>query len=142
MDVVKETKKQTQEREAQEALETLRQWIKPGDTVYTVLEHVSSSGMTRDIKPVAIVDGKPVNLAWYMARLGWKRSPKYDGLRVGGCGMDMGFSIVYGLSRTLYADSFDCIGHDCPANDHSNGDRDYSPHRHSDGGYALRHSWL
>lgn len=30
----------------------------------------------------------------------------------------------------------------CPSNDHSNGDRDYTQHHHSSGGYALSHRWL
>jgi hypothetical protein len=65
-----------------------------------------------------------------------------EGVKIGGCGMDMGFALVYDLSRVLFQDSFDCIGEGCPANDHRNGDRDYTPHEHSDGGYALRHKWL
>ena len=75
---------------------------------------------------------------------------KRDGIIMGGCGMDMGFSLVYNLSSALFPDGFECIGKGddrgafsrCPSNDHTNGDRDYSPHKHSDGGYALRHRWL
>lgn len=37
---------------------------------------------------------------------------------------------------------FECIGHGCPSNDHCNGDRDYTPHHHNSGGYALKHRWL
>jgi hypothetical protein len=33
-----------------EALAKLRDWIKPGDTVYTMLDHVSPSGMSRAIR--------------------------------------------------------------------------------------------
>lgn len=29
-----------------------------------------------------------------------------------------------------------------PSNDHLNGDRNREPHRHSDGGYALRQRWI
>ena len=65
-----------------------------------------------------------------------------EGVPVSGCGMDMGFQIVYCLSSALYPDGFDCIGKDCLANDHFNGDRDYTPHRHNDGGYALKQRWL
>jgi hypothetical protein len=61
---------------------------------------------------------------------------------MGGCGMDMGFAAVYGLSYALFGKGFECTGPNCPANDHSNGDRDYTPHMHSDGGYALKHRWL
>lgn len=68
---------------------------------------------------------------------------KGDALVVNGCGMDMGFHVVYELGYTLYGrDGFICIGERCPSNDHSNGDRDYTPHAHTDGGYALRYEWL
>lgn len=35
------------DREREEAITKLREWIKPGDTVYTILDHVSSSGMSQ-----------------------------------------------------------------------------------------------
>ena len=57
--------------------------------------------------------------------------------------MEMGFSLVYTLSSTLYPEGFKCIGYGrCPSNDHRNGDRDYSPHQHDSGGYAINHEWL
>lgn len=67
--------------------------------------------------------------------------------------MDMAFAVVTTLSHYLYPDGFECIGqselqgirgHGCPANDHMNGDRDYSPHMHSKGAgaYAIRHEWI
>ena len=67
-----------------------------------------------------------------------------DGLKVSGAGMDMGFWLVYTLSRALWPDGYACIGEGCPANDHSNGLREYTAgkHQHSDGGYALRQRWL
>jgi hypothetical protein len=74
--------------------------------------------------------------------IGERFNDKRECLSVSGCGMDMGFHVVYSLSRTLFKDNFECIGKSCPSNDHSNGDRDYTPHQHSDGGYALRHKWV
>lgn len=65
-----------------------------------------------------------------------------DATRNAGCGMDVGFSLVYNLGWVLFPNGFECVGERCPSNDHSNGDRDYSPHHHSDGGYALRQRWL
>jgi hypothetical protein len=61
------------------------------------------------------------------------------GLKIGGCGMDMGFALVYALGRKLYPDGFDCAGERCPSNDHCN--RVEATH-HKDGGYALRHAWI
>lgn len=143
-----------------EALTKLREMLPPGSTVRTVMRHVSSSGMTRDISPVVVEDGRPVDISYLVVRLdnGWKFSPNNGGIRMGGAGMDMGFALVYALSRYLYPDGFDCIqyaadGRDlagddrakwCRSNDHSNlrgAERTRFMH-HGDGGYALRHDWL
>lgn len=151
-----------QRQEQWEAKRTLREWIEPGDTIYTVLRRVSRSGMQREIS----LHGVGGYLVWYTgmaARALGERIGKRGGIIVGGCGMDMGFQLVYNLGRVLYPDGFGCIGEGkdgrggCPSNDHSNGDRDYTPHPekdateleralhphwHHDGGYALRQRWL
>ncbi len=137
--------------ESREAVDRLHEWVKPGDTLYTILRHVSRSGMSRIIDVVGIdreetgPDGSPRIWAfgWNVAkalRLPFDRDR--DGVKISGCGMDMGFEVVYLLGRTLYPEGFECVGEGCPSNDHSNGDRDYSPHTHADGGYALRQRWL
>ena len=132
------------EAERQEAVEKLRSWFKPGDTVFTTLRHVSRSGMTRHIGVVVLRDGVDLYPNYAIAAAcDYRLNKNGDGLVVGGCGMDMGFALVYDLSRVLFPDGFDCTGEGCPSNDHSNGDRDYSPHRHTgDGGYALKQRWL
>lgn len=141
----------------------------PGTKVYTILRHVSSSGMMRVIDAFVFYtdeftgEARPFWLSGLISTAcDIKRDPRRDGLRVGGCGMDTGFHVVYELSRTLYRDGYGCIGEKCQSNDHYNGDRDYTPHAsdaervgadgemcschkwhwHSDGGYALRHEWL
>ncbi len=132
----------TDRADAQEsACAELRNLFPPGSTVHTILRHVSRSGMSRAI---SVVGAGSNDVTWLVARaMGEKIDPNHGGIKVGGCGMDMGFALVYSLSRTLYpGDSFQCCGEGCPSNDHSNGDRDYSPHVHSDGGYALRQRWL
>lgn len=126
-----------------EALERLRQWIKPGDTVYTILRHVSKSGMTRSISPVINTAGQTVDIDWAVARLfGSRIDQKHGGLIRSGCGMDMGFDLVHHLSYKLFPDGFTCTGQFCPSNDHVNGDRNYTTHQHASGGYALRQRWL
>jgi len=78
------------------------------------------------------------NLDYYISKaLDWPLNDK--GIRVGGCGMDMGFHLIYSLSRILYPNGFDCIGDNCPSNDHFN--REDNKH-HKDGGYALIQKWL
>lgn len=101
--------------EQDEALSRLRGWLKPGDTVYTILRHVSSSGMSRDISAVFIKpntkDGQSIYDLDYNAQvaLGWP-SAKGAGIRVGGCGMDMGFHMVYSLSSRMFPDGFGIVG--------------------------------
>lgn len=122
--------------ERDEAIARLREWIKPGDTVYTILDHVSRSGMMRHIRVlvpqtrreakysdgwreiadgvVAITDtdhGGQLEIRCVAdfihpnhavsKALGIPQA-KGDGLKIGGCGMDMGFHLVYELSHALY----------------------------------------
>ena len=132
-----------EQTEKDEAIAKLRELLKPGDTVYTILDHVSRSGMQREIRVVLLnADGsKVVDLHpnYLMAKALGYRQAKRDGLIVGGCGMDMGFHLVYNLSAVLFPEGFDCIGEGCPSNDHFN--RVDAKH-HRDGGYALRQRWL
>ena len=135
------TKTQTAEREDQIA--TLRDLLKPGDTVYTKLINVSRSGMYRVIDLFVIRDNQPMRITWGAAQLLEGYDTRHEGAKASGCGMDMGFHLVYNLSYVLFPDGFECLGKDgCPSCDHSNGDRDYTSHCHKDGGYALRHRWL
>jgi len=101
---------------AEHAKNSLLNILKAGDTVYTVLRHVSASGMSRRIDLYTFRDNKPVYLSGYFAMLQCE-SPPENGYKVGGCGMDMGFHLVYSLSSLLFGST----------------DR---------GGYALRHEWL
>ena len=41
------------EKERDEARERLLEMLRPGDTVHTILRHVSRSGMSRSISPVS-----------------------------------------------------------------------------------------
>ena len=139
-----------QKAEQAEALEQLRGLFPPGNTVHTILRHVSRSGMSRAISVVVTEDGEPRDVSWLVARAGLgKFDRQHDGVKIGGCGMDMGFALVYDLSRTLNPDGFGCIGKGCPSNDHANGDplgykkhTKRAKHWHSDGGYALPQRWL
>lgn len=104
--------------ERQEALDELRAMFPAGSTVPTILRHVSSSGMSR---AVSVIGPNLGDVSYLVARAGVaKLDPRHQGLKMGGCGMDMGFALVYGLARTLYADGFKCVGKGCPSNDHSN----------------------
>ena len=127
-----------------QAVERLREWLKPGDTVFTSVNHVSRSGMSRDITAYQFLNNEPRYLSFNVGRaLGWPMSKANTGVKVSGCGMDMGFHMVYALSSTLFPEGFTCTGDKCSSNDHSNGhERDQGNVHHRDGGYALIQRWL
>ena len=161
-----------QKAEQERAIAELHKHLKPGDTVYTVLDHVSRSGMSRNIRvliPYTREDGSIDHLHpnYLVAQaIGERQAKRGDGIVMGGCGMDMGFQLVYLLSSYMFPDGFGCTGEHCPSNDHSNGDRDRRPHEdhangradhvcatnpesctgykhwHKSGGYAPKQRWL
>ena len=112
--------KQAERDDARERL--LSYYIKEGQTVYTSIKSVSSSGMSRTMS-LYVVDGDKIqNITYYVAQaLDWPLVEKNGSrvLRVGGCGMDMGFHTVYTLARVLFSGSVE-----------------------GDAGYSLRHEWI
>lgn len=127
----KRTKAQAQEKAIAESRAELLEIVKPGDTVFLILRHVSKSGMQREISAFVMVDGEPRYLNYHAAIILGTRVGKHDGVVVGGCGMDMGFSLVYNLSCALF-----------PGMGRKPGDPDYSPHGGNDPGYLLKHRWM
>lgn len=114
-----------------EALADLRAMLKPGDTVYTRLNHCSRSGMMRVIDLFVIRDNEPRRITWQACKaMGDTYNEKHEGLRMDGCGMDMGFAAVYNLGRTLWPDG----------TPEPHGSRNGAPD--SDGGYALKQRWI
>ena len=130
--------------------------LKAGETVYTILNHVSKSGMLRVIDLVVIRDNQPSNIYPFIREIeekftkDFKPDKKHQGFRVSGVGMDMGFNLVYNLSSRLFPNGFECIGWDkpskdrCPSSDHVNNPKVNSEDGfiHKDGGYALKQKWL
>lgn len=130
------TKNARKEAEREDAKTRLLAMLKPGDRVYTVLRHVSASGMSRRISlviPTTDREGKPAvtSIDWLAARLlrSYRQHDK-GGLMVSGCGMDMGFHVIYALGSALWPDG-------TPA---PHGTRNGEPD--TAGGYALKHEWL
>ena len=83
--------------------EILSEQDKP--TIYTVLRHVSASGMSRDISLKTVHDGELIDITFTAAEALGEKVKDKDGrrvIRVGGVGMDMGFHLVYSLSSVLY----------------------------------------
>ena len=121
------TKKQIQERD--ESAEQLRHWLanarmvsaegthRHEDKVPEVLclvTHVSASGMSRDIRLFYVCqrdthDGQAdlqeiTGLARDVLRMPAGKDGR--GVRIGGCGMDMTFALVYNLSHALYGNGY------------------------------------
>lgn len=107
----------------------LRKILKPKSTVYTVLRSVSKSGMSREISAFTIHKGELRNLDSLVAdAIGHTVGNR--GIKMGGCGMDMGFAMVYSLGAALWPKGT------AKPNGTRNGEPDLA------GGYALKHQWL
>ena len=138
----KMTKAQKAERD--EAVAKLREMLPPGSKVQTIVRHVSSSGMTRHISLVVarVEDGQPTvhDITWLVGKaLDYRRNQKDGGLVVSGCGMDMGFAVVYDLGRKLYPDGGPLSA--------TGGIRRMQAEREgvkkeTDGGYLLKQEWI
>ena len=112
------------------ARKCLREFIKPGTTVYCNLLSVSRTGMGRRISFYVVHKGRIRTIDNLMSDACGIQHHKDGGLYFGGCGMDMGFSGVYSLGRALWPN-----GTRKP-----HGMRNGEPDK--DGGYALKYEWL
>jgi hypothetical protein len=128
------SKSKAQEQERTEAIGKLRKMLRPGDVLYTVVRHVSASGMSRSISVLRVTrgaTGRPPEVEsldfWVSRAVKEKIDRKHGGVVQSGGGMDMGFHLVYLLGRCLWPD-----GTPKP-----HGTRNGKPD--SDGGYALKH---
>ena len=93
--------------EKKTAIETLKKEIKKGDSIYTVLTKVNNMGTYRHIKPILFKDNQPLFLTYQIATaLQYPIKEKTYSIGVGGCGMDMGFHLIYNLSSTLFGDGY------------------------------------
>lgn len=129
------TKKAQKEAERTEAIMELRKLLKPGATVHCILREVSRSGMSRRIDFYVQRKGQLLCITSRMSTALDKRRSDKGGLIVGGCGMDMGFAMVYALGRTLYPKGFKLAKNQYGRNGDKSGFDE-------DGGYALNHHWL
>ena len=130
---IENMKKKTKEQA--EAIERLREWVKPGDIIYTVIRGVSSTGMTRYIDVYKFdysTEDKRIyktRLSGMIARAGiFSLNKKRECLTVGGCGMDMGHHVVYTLASALAYTRY-----------HTEDKQDAAPYTNC---YGLNHEWL
>ena len=92
--------------DVQESLDQLRKELPPGTPVYTVVRHVSQSGMVRDISLHYVTKQGDIGRITNRTATVLHRSVKNDGVRCHGVGMDMGFEVVYNLSLALHGDGY------------------------------------
>jgi hypothetical protein len=89
----------------------LGKWIKPGDKIFSIVRHVSSSGMSRTISLYKIKGDHIVALDYNVSELLDRRLDKNrDGIVCKGCGMDMAFDLVYSMGRKLFPEGFGIMG--------------------------------
>lgn len=108
----------------------IKKFVKPGSKVFVKCDHVSRSGMMRHLDLYATHKGELIRLTGYAADLLDYRTTDRGALKVGGCGMDMGFAVVYELGRALWP----------KGTSKPHGTRNGEPD--TCGGYALKHSWM
>ena len=91
----------------EETKEVLKNQIKKGDTVHTITRQVSASGMYRHISIIVKSGENLLNQSYNIAKLlGYTYKDKTNSVGISGCGMDMGFALVYSLSQELYGDGY------------------------------------
>jgi hypothetical protein len=115
----------------------LRRTCPPGTRVYTVLQHVSRSGMMRAISCYVVKGREIVNITFQVGKVLEYRHHKDGGLKVGGCGMDMGFHLVNSLSYALHGMESKGKG----ASEEYFSDREANRKNYR-AGYSLRQMWL
>ncbi len=107
----------TTKQQKAEAMEYLKRNLAEGDTVFYIVKNVSNSGMYRHIdfytfKVKDVFDeGEPrVQKVWLSGAiskvLGYPLKQKTNSLGVSGCGMNMGFAVIYNLAEVLFDDGY------------------------------------
>ncbi len=104
--------------------------VKPAQKVYCNLKSVSASGMQRRIELFIVENGEICNISFAASIVTGRKFSDKGGIVCNGCGMDMGFDLVYSLGSALWP-----TGTPAP-HGKRNGEED------SAGGYALRSAWL
>ena len=99
------TKKQVKHDNMLYAKARLDEILKQEQEIYCIIRHVSQSGMSRHISFFCIVDNEPRFLNGYISDyLDYRMNKHYDAIVVGGCGMDMAFSVVNHLQVQMSHD--------------------------------------
>jgi len=90
-----------------EAYDYFRTNLKKNETIYCIIKHVSRSGMTRHISFFYIRNNEPRFITPRISDfLDYKMNKYHDAIVVGGCGMDMAFSVVHHLQEEMKHNSY------------------------------------
>lgn len=117
--------------EKEAAIRELKKKLKPGDDVYTIVRHVARSGMSRSIDLYIARKREIISITWLVSKaLEENIDRNHGGIRIAGCGMDMGFALVYDMGRVMWP----------KGTRKPHGTRNGVPD--TDGGYALKQRWL
>jgi hypothetical protein len=122
----------------QEAITWLRKVakLKAGTTIYCQVKRVSRSGMSRIISVHVVWKGRILTISSHVADvLGWGYSDYPSGVRVSGCGMDMGFHLVYCLGHAMFPKGYKPNKNTIRSTTEENGVC-------KDGGYAFNYTWI
>lgn len=87
------------------AIQHLQQLLE-GKKLYLTLMSVSSTGMSRKFKCLAVVNGEIANIGYDVAKALAYRYDDDHNVIIKGCNMDMAFALTYDLSKTLYDDGY------------------------------------
>lgn len=94
--------KRTSEEKERE-LKKLQDWIKPDQKVWTKVTHIAQSGMSRSIEPYIVVGRDIINITYSVSVvLDLSIDQRHGGVRLSGCGMDMGYDLVDRLRYVMY----------------------------------------
>lgn len=105
--------------------------IEPNTVIYTRVEHVARGGMSREISCYIVTpESRIANITYQVATAINATTGKHNGIKMHGCGMDMGFETVYRLGNALWPNG----------TPQPHGTRNGKPD--TAGGYALNHQWL
>jgi thiamine pyrophosphate-dependent acetolactate synthase large subunit-like protein len=93
--------------EKQIAYNNLKEYVKEGDTIYTIVKKVAPSGMSRQMAVIVRTDTGISNISWWVARaLGYRMCKGRDCFSISGCGQDMGFAVAYDIGAELFGDGY------------------------------------
>ena len=133
-----------------EARARLRELLKPGDTIWCTVRYVSSSGMSRGIDFYLLTCGKDGPDRIWLSRLiatacEYRFNERHECVSVSGCGMDMGFAVVYDLAHALFGPRKWSGADDKTRRRFLRWRRrmdEREPYGNHEEGYALSHRWL